>query len=350
MLPPESPEHSAELQQRRDKAYVHIRAAREWAAAHPRKKLAPSTRIIYREEAHRLIKGRKSVAEVWAAAADTTRPSVFRRRRASLVDAVHQELSIQDQMQREKKPPDEAWFACIRRLNRYLAVARQAPLDNPVSVTSRTPRKSKRSTVAKLPSSWHTKLLSHMPSAYSSVALVNAVTGCRPAEIKRGITFRMVGTTLVARILGVKLKEGSGLPWRELEWDLADPHPLVKTIAGLVGENNGPWTVTLEDAKRYSSAVRTAGRRAFPKLRDSVTPYCFRHAAASAGKATMSRDEVAIQLGHQSNATASTYGSTGMGRKSAGLAPDRVRTAPGIQVRDKIKHPPRPLSGPVPGD
>jgi len=353
---PKSPEHSAALRKaavmrmRLERAYQIIRDARAWARDNRvAKKLEASTRKMYLDEALRLIDGAKSVADVWTAAADTTRPSVFRRRRASLRFAVHHELSTQDALQQDQDNPDPRWFASISALANYLAIMKGVPPENKVPIEKRTPRKSKRTVVRKLPEGWHAKLLSKVPEQYSLVSLVNAVTGCRPAEIHRGVEIWVDGDILVTRILGAKLKENAGLPWRELEWDLKDAHEIVQRLAQLVDAGDGRMTVGLADPKRYSSAVRTAGRRAWPKRSESVTPYCFRHASASAGKSTMSREDVAVQMGHQSTATASTYGAASMGRKTQGLAPNRVRTAPEFKVRDKIKSPPNRRSGPVPG-
>jgi integrase len=70
----------------------------------------------------------------------------------------------------------------------------------------------------------------------------------------------------------------------------------------------------------------------------AITPYCFRHQAASDMKADGQLDSGAISaaLGHLSDATKSTYGHANM-CKGRGVAPARVTAARAVKLRAAAK-------------
>jgi integrase len=161
---------------------------------------------------------------------------------------------------------------------------------------------------------------------YRHAVLVSAVTGCRPDELGKGIRLSIIGDQLIAEITGSKVTEKSGQPWRRLAWSIDSSSPLVAMLVDEV--RNGLTLARIEDARIYSGAVRAAGEREWPARKKKISPYCFRHAAASDLKASGMDDSAISQaLGHCADVARSYYGQRQQGRKEGGVAPNRVAAA-----------------------
>jgi integrase len=178
-----------------------------------------------------------------------------------------------------------------------------------------------------------------MPT-YRAAALTAAVTGCRPAELVNGVRLSIEGDMLVAHIEGAKVDvaRGKGQEWRRLEWPLNHPSAMVRDLAGEVAREHGTLLVTIKSSTNFSTAMRNAATREWPKRKAAVTPYCFRHQAAADMKADGQLDsgEISVALGHISDATKSTYGHANMS-KGRGVAPTKVTGARPVKMRTAVK-------------
>lgn len=113
---------------------------------------------------------------------------------------------------------------------------------------------------------------------------------------------------------------------------------MVRELAGEVMRAEGTLLVTIVSARNFSNAMSNAAAREWPKRRNTVTPYCFRHQAAADMKAGGQLDsgEISAALGHLSDATKSTYGHANMS-KGRGVAPARVTAARPVKMRAEVK-------------
>ena len=206
--------------------------------------------------------------------------------------------------------------------------------ENVVEAAYSTKRKKagKRRSIRGLPADWREKMLAAATPAHKLTVAISAATGCRPAELEKGIRIERVGEKIVATIKGAKVrydqktgKRISGLIERRLELDPASG-PLVAYIAeafpegGIVAVNR--WTGG--DAIR-----RAAAKCGFRK----VTPYSLRHQFAADRKGEgMSNDEIAELLGHKSQRTQQHYGHAQQAKGQGG-----VRSASAATKGEAIK-------------
>jgi integrase len=238
-------------------------------------------------------------------------------RRAALThfarESVARLLSEQDQMQRALRsvssgdPQWDGWRARVKQLKSWSKMLSSIQAAEGPPVEQREPKHSKRSDIKGLPAGWRSELIRRLPK-YRRVALTQAVTGCRPDELVTGVRLAIDGGELVAVVEGSKVGETSGQPWRRLFWPADSQNELVKDLIAEVQAAGGSCIVTVEDGRRYSGAVRAAGKRAWPSKPD-LSAYSFRHAAASDMKASgLPSEEISAALGHRSDVTKSMYG------------------------------------------
>jgi integrase len=196
----------------------------------------------------------------------------------------------------------------------------------PIPPEQRQPRRSKRRDISGLPKDWRERLLDRMSGSKHYIpALVACVSGCRPAELRKGVSLRIEGGMLRIEIAGAKVGPGKGQPQRVLEYGLPSPLALVSDLAMLVELAGGELEVAIDSPKAFSSAIAYHGHRTFPRSARRITPYCFRHQFASDAKRCFGDgDEVSVALGHRADRTRSSYGQAQMGRSGGGLAPSSI--------------------------
>lgn len=203
-----------------------------------------------------------------------------------------------------------------------------------VSAYTTTRRKTgKRKSIRGLPADWRERMLAAATPAHKLTIAISAATGCRPAELQKGIRIERAGEKIVAVIQGAKVrydqktgKRIAGIIERRLELDPASG-PLIAHIAealpdgGTVRVNR--WTA--------GDAIRRAAHKCGYK---KVTPYSLRHQFSADRKGEgMDRAESAELLGHKSERTQQHYGHAQQGKGRGGVrsatAPAEKTVAPG---------------------
>ena len=302
----------------------------------------PSTDTLadYQREVGRLL---KKGGNPWDAAVQTTKLSTWLKRKSALLCLAEREvnrlLKEQDRLQRTgpQSGTDQfkEWVNVLKSLHFYTSVlsARPATDSRPLEVVKR--RESKRK-LGKVPEDWREILVARLPT-WRRQAMVQAVTGCRPAEIGLGVKLLVKQGQLLAHIQGKKTGLYSGQIWRAMIWSLNDAPPLVCELAEMVNKAGGEMIVdyknrpNLNPAKAFSGAMRQAAVRAFPGHTVTITPYSMRHALASDLKASgLTSQDQSAALGHQVVETKSTYGSYKQGL-AGGVAPGRVQAEKAVR-------------------
>lgn len=331
--------------------YETIKSARAMLQASHRVAQSEKTIAGYNQKAvriNRLAKerGGRSFDSLIAAAKETKSANTWFSRRASLMHALRTTIEIllteQDKAQRALKearipledPAWGQWRELVGKIASALAKYDRLQQEPGPAIEDRRPRQSKRKHMRGLPKDWRERIIARMPK-YRAAVLTQAVTGCRPEEITKGVKLWIEDGTLIAEIQGSKVTEKSGQPWRRMFWPVDSESALV---AQLVEAVRGGLTVArIEDAKAYSGAVRSAGEREWPKRTKNVTPYCFRHAAASDMKAAGMEDDVISQaLGHCADVARTYYGQWQMGAKTGGVVPKSVEAARKIRIKKAV--------------
>jgi integrase len=198
-------------------------------------------------------------------------------------------------------------------------------------------RKSKSTSVRYAEEGWEAKVLRAVPEKYKLAWALQCATGCRPAELARGVTLlRAEDGSILFRVKGAKVGPASGHEWREITLT-ADDSAIVKAL--------GSWLTRMSSAKTafelkdkvntYCRAIARACKKSFPgiNLQKQLSAYSARHQRKADWKsAGLTRDELAKALGHRSTRSAAYYGRYAKRRKSA-VKPKAVRASGLVKFR-----------------
>lgn len=293
-----------------------------------------SSAAEYKREVMRLRKGAHTPAQLWMRAAETTSVGTWTRRRAAIKHCIRElvdwTLASLEQSQRTCPDTTADWSRHLERLAFWLTVAHQEPTGTPFLPKK---RKTKARGLTRLPTNWQQILVERMPK-YSEPVAITAIAGCRPAELRLGVKIEVTGNHLVLTIPGAKVTKKSGQEWRKLDWSLPSQSSLVSLLARSAEAAGGSKTVQVRSALAFSTAIRDAGRRAWPKHKPELTAYSLRHAASSEFKNEWGDvDQVSMALGHCANKTKGSYGRARFNK--GGVLPDTVDAA--RAVRNKMR-------------
>jgi integrase len=177
---------------------------------------------------------------------------------------------------------------------------------------------SKRIGLDALPAGWRDLLVAEAEKSRSCYLLAIAVlsaTGCRPAEVAKGI--RVVLTAegqLQFLIQGAKVVAGrQGQPWRRIQVPIAGYD--TRVLATAVQAAGGKLLVGTASAKGLGWAVGYFGKRVYPGPGHRICCYSLRHelGADLKGDGTPPATIAAV-LGHLVDGTSGTYGRPGTAR------------------------------------
>ncbi|XVO22225.1 MAG: hypothetical protein HEQ15_06820 [Betaproteobacteria bacterium] len=168
---------------------------------------------------------------------------------------------------------------------------------------------SKRKALRGLEANWQDQILAVAGHRYKDTVAVLALSGARPSEFESGIRVKKsTSGQVVIEIRGSKTHGGKfGQDLRTLTVDATSSN-CGKHLLAQLEASRGELVVT-GDAKSISRRVGEYGRAAFPKKRDAVSAYAFRHQVAADLKASGLPDaEISTALGHCSDQTKRFYG------------------------------------------
>ena len=205
-------------------------------------------------------------------------------------------------------------------------------------VCKSAPVQSKKRVLSKLRQieNWHAKLFEQITPIHRNAAAICYLTGARPSEIARGVTVKNLGNPdnpmLTIQINGTKLTAKTGQPERVIQVKADSTEALY-----LLSQCNGsqPFVINTKPAN-LTAAVIKAGKKAFPNLKQTVSPYVFRHSVTSELKASrISEERIAQTLGHQATKSQQAYGHSIQASGSHNI----LAVAAKIPVRLTHRHP-----------
>lgn len=197
------------------------------------------------------------------------------------------------------------------------------PSAHPKVQVNKNPRKSKRQYLGKLNKAipdWQMKLFKALPQKHRLLILVLAVSGCRSAElypgreiskelVSDGVHLNTCDENLVLTFYGAKTGQGYGQMKREL---MISPASIMELgLYRLVEKSGGTLRFEPQASDR---AVRGAVERAVVKAlgkrwKGKVSMSTFRHQfSADLKGAGVSKEQIALAMGHCSDRTQGYYG------------------------------------------
>lgn len=168
---------------------------------------------------------------------------------------------------------------------------------------------------------WRTLLFSELVARggkWIDHAAVAALTGCRPAEVT-SVQIERVGKALVITIPGAKVSESKGQPYRKFTITADSNGPEFDYLLNRVKDAPLLLQVPFDvhsPASTFSEALKSAGKKVFPKNTPPMTGYVYRHAIACDMKADgADMDHIAASMGHAVTKTQSYYGRASGGKR-----------------------------------
>ena len=208
----------------------------------------------------------------------------------------------------------------------------------------RVAARSKRSGLGKLPGDWRERVIAASRAAGSKfwpAIAVLAATGCRSAELGLGVKVIVAGDDGVRVLIrGAKVRAGiAGQPLRELLFPTASEVPGGAELRSLAQVRGGHAEVRTSSVQALRNAVRAFGAEVFADHSYKISTLSFRHAFASDAKGSGERQDLPAAMGHLSDRTMRTYGTTAHGRRrltfvaSAAREVKRVAGSPPSRAR-----------------
>ena len=299
------------------------------------------TKVEYKRQAQQLLQRALIVdGGLFAVVQSTTRISTFRKR---LVALEHFLGSQQEQLTREMiaSVMPAAEILHLRFLLHLKHLQALQRLRQQGMTGERAKRRSKRQSLAGLPANWRIALCKRAAGGrYLFSLIVLALTGCRPSELVHGIdVWRGRDETsdkllIHFRIRGAKVKDSQGQPLRTISYAANDPHPLVIVVNELLDTQPEPRVFAqVRSAVNLTVEIRRLARSLWPKHKQPITSYCFRHQFAADLKANGDEEATSRGLGHMSAETRRVYGTAGQASKGHRLRPLRVEVERPVKPR-----------------
>jgi integrase len=257
-----------------------------------------------------LLKGATNIHDVIAKAKDTTSIRTWYKRRAALIHA-HVKF-IKKRIRRYESDKDvfdsDNQIKEIKALSTGLETVEASP-----PIGTRKPAKSKKQDLKYLPLCWRQDIILRMPN-YQLPVLTLALTGCRPSELVKGVVWSIKDGKLHTEIRGTKINKHAGQELRGFDCPIEGD--FAPKIADFILNAGGSVIAKIDSAINLTTAIREAGKRAFPRLKKSITSISFRHQFAADWKARAHSSEdpesalldLSIALGHRSDVTKRYYG------------------------------------------
>lgn len=316
-----------------------VKEARAYLSTLPNRKISENTLKEYSETKTRIVgKGKyitNNTLSNWRE--KPMAKSTFYKQRAALNYALTHQLKkfLTEQDQAQRSGDDTLWTKKMAGVNVTLNLLKENYFAPQLTVEeglsrekprefTRT-RKSKRSTLGTLPDDWREKVFNGMGrSKYKSALAVAWLSGSRPSEIKNGVKVSIYESNeekyLLFTVEGSKIgKEGNyGQKVRYISVETNNPAALF-LLDKIQNTENKELIVSIETTEGFSQAVNDSSKKVFPKRKEHVSPYSFRHSFSADVKAKvnelnldeeLSKELIAQALGHSSSDTQQVYGSS----------------------------------------
>ncbi len=217
----------------------------------------------------------------------------------------------------------------------YTVLTQMLPSDYRVGWEAERKRRSQKTSITNLPKNWQELLANQVQGQFRIPAIVVLLTGCRPAEVEKGVLIERIDGALYATIKSAKHTDKAGQEQRRFR--LAD-HPVTNILMNameLSKLTRHMMLVKVSHGNSVTTHLREAAKKLWPRRKESITAYSARHAmAADCKKAVQNgadEDLVSKVLGHVVDKTASYYGTASQSGINS-VSPTEV------VVPKKIKH------------
>lgn len=197
------------------------------------------------------------------------------------------------------------------------------------------PTNSKSASLRSMPNDWREQVAASLTGNRQLLYLIECVAGCRPKELKKGVTVLLRDDgDLELIVVGAKLGKDSGQPFRRIV--VAASSGVAARLAKLLTVGTKVSSKPLIGAvDTYRKAIARAGAKVFPRRNVSrqVTAYSVRHQFKNNIRdAGFNRTQVAEAMGHVTTKSAAYYG-TRVPSGAGGVTPRSVEATRKVKLR-----------------
>ena len=305
------------------KFYAVIKEARGVKKNFPERQINRKTHEEYMRLGKRVLNDKDLLREA------RTANSYYKRLTAYNYCIEYSIKSLLDRQNREQKEKDQMWVSTVKRLEKALQefkTAQKLKKEKPVTFD---PKGSKRKHMRGLPQQWVAQYWQNVPKngKYAPIIALLIISGVRPCEVEKGVelNFNKNKNVLVTTIFGAKCrKDGStGQRERVIAFDCdglqeENPEIFLKQYFQRHTDNENSGVRIKAKPNALYNYVSRLSRKIWPRHKNHITPYSFRHMLAAKLKKSSFFDdaEVAKILGHASCRSQLEYGSIQQGGSS----------------------------------
>lgn len=230
-----------------------------------------------------------------------------------------------------------AWLACILSVKHEKCLA--------VAGTTKLAPRSKSAMLKLLPQDWRERisLEASRSELYGLPCALLDICGLRPVELEKGVEVEVSGDRVRLRILGGKVREHAGQPWRELELRLDALPAWVRARLPSAGSR-----LVSADPDNMRAWLADVSERLFPRHQPPrrsdvlISAYVYRHALVTDMRDDgWTAEEIAAVIGESSAATVAWYGlknvggRAGMPKRPRAIAVDRAFVLTAREVKPR---------------
>lgn len=178
---------------------------------------------------------------------------------------------------------------------------------------------SKRSSLKGLPNDWMEQICDHNKnSKYRDAFHVATLTGCRPSELKKGvsITYKLNSdgkSELTFKIIGSKVTTQSGQEWRTITYHDIERMGYFSEFLESI-KKAGTKKINIDSPVNFTQEIRRIAQHLWSDHKKPITAYCFRHQFSANLKNMKIGDDTSKALGHRSTKTRRLYGTASQAR------------------------------------
>jgi integrase len=220
----------------------------------------------------------------------------------------------------------------------YTVLSQMLPADYRIGWKPKRKRHGKKSSISKLPEDWREQMAKQVHGQFRIPSMVALLTGCRPAEVEKGVLIERIDGALYATIKSAKHTVKAGQEQRRFR--IAD-HPVTKMLMDFMDESNETRHKKLVEVIHGNSLtthLRAAARKLWPERKESITTYSTRHAISADCKKAIydgaDPDLASKVLGHIVDKTSSYYGAL---LQSGGISVAPTDVTVPQEVRHKVR-------------
>jgi len=161
----------------------------------------------------------------------------------------------------------------------------------------------------RLPAGWAEKYFHRVKnSKYAPAIALMSMTGCRPAEIVRGVVVTLMDNLSIKVCIESKKTHCGEYGQKFRSFVVKSKCIEHEFLISLLKSNNKNMLIQIHSEKRLTDQMNKYSKIAFPGLKSIISPYTYRHQFAKKVKTSLgSKIDVAIVMGHSNDKSQRHY-------------------------------------------